>query len=59
LLLLGESFLWSLPFLFVFIGGVFADVFETRFREIAIASVAGLIAAQEVLAILMLRASSS
>ncbi len=26
--------LWSLPFLFTFIGGVFADTFETRYRKL-------------------------
>jgi hypothetical protein len=49
LLACGQSFLWSLPFLFVFIGGVFADVFETGARESAAVAVAGLIVAEVVL----------
>jgi hypothetical protein len=30
----GEPRLWALPFLLTFIGGVFADVLETRHRRI-------------------------
>ena len=30
--------LWALPFLFTFIGGVFADVFETRYRKLFLAT---------------------
>ena len=29
-----QPWLWALPFLFTFIGGVFADVFETRHRKL-------------------------
>ncbi len=30
--------IWALPFLFTFIGGVFADVFETRYRKLFLAT---------------------
>ena len=29
----GESLAWALPFAFVFIGGIFADLLETRWRR--------------------------
>ena len=29
-----EPWLWALPFLFTFVGGVFADVLETRYRKL-------------------------
>jgi hypothetical protein len=32
-----EPWLWALPFLFTFIGGVFADVLETRQRKMFLA----------------------
>src|SRR5260370_36436920 len=32
-----EPWLWALPFLFTFIGGVFADVLETRQRQMFLA----------------------
>jgi hypothetical protein len=28
-----QPWLWALPFLFTFVGGVFADLFETRQRK--------------------------
>ena len=40
--------LWALPFLFTFVGGVFADAFETRQRKLFLAT-AGLIVATEAL----------
>ena len=30
--------IWALPFLFTFVGGVFADVFETRYRKLFLAT---------------------
>lgn len=29
-----RPWLWALPFLFTFLGGVFADIFETRYRKL-------------------------
>lgn len=31
--LISQPWVWSLPFLFTFVGGVFADAFETRWRR--------------------------
>lgn len=38
--------LWALPFLFTFIGGVFADVLETKQRKLFLATTALLVASQ-------------
>ena len=38
--------LWAMPFLFTFIGGVFADALETRHRKLFLATSALIIAAQ-------------
>jgi hypothetical protein len=38
--------LWSLPFLFTFIGGVFADALETQHRKLFLATAAVLVLAQ-------------
>ncbi len=40
--------LWALPFLFTFTGGVFADVLETKHRKLFLATVALVIATQAV-----------
>ena len=40
--------LWALPFLFTFLGGVFADALETRHRKLFLALTGGLLAAQAV-----------
>lgn len=37
---------WSLPFLFIFIGGIFADLLETKYRKWAIAALAVMMAEQ-------------
>jgi hypothetical protein len=37
-----RPWLWALPFLFTFLGGVFADVLESRYRKLFLA-LAGLI----------------
>ncbi len=29
-----RPWLWALPFLFTFLGGVFSDVFESRYRKL-------------------------
>jgi hypothetical protein len=38
--------LWALPFLFTFIGGVFADALETRSRKLFLVLTAAALAAQ-------------
>jgi hypothetical protein len=38
--------LWALPFLFTFIGGVFADALETRYRKLFLALTGAILAAQ-------------
>ena len=40
--------LWALPFLFTFIGGVFADALETRRRKLFLALTGGILAAQAI-----------
>jgi hypothetical protein len=46
--------LWALPFLLTFIGGVFADAFESERRRIFIAAAASLVILQVVICILSL-----
>lgn len=41
-----EPLIWTLPFLFTFVGGIFADLFESNLRKPAIAAAVLLIAAQ-------------
>ena len=48
---------WALPFLFTFIGGVFADALETRQRKLFVALTATLILAQAVLCWMALSAA--
>jgi hypothetical protein len=43
--------LWALPFLLTFLGGVFADALETRQRKLFLAT-AGLLVATQVIACL-------
>ena len=38
--------LWALPFLFTFIGGVFADTLETRYRKLFLVLTGAILAAQ-------------
>jgi hypothetical protein len=38
--------LWALPFLFTFLGGVFADAFETRYRKLFLTLTGSILAAQ-------------
>jgi len=47
--------LWSMPFLFTFIGGVFADALETRHRKLFLAFSAILLFTQATLCFLSLR----
>jgi hypothetical protein len=47
----GSPWLWSLPFLFTFIGGVFADAFESRRRRMAMASAGAIVLLQMALSL--------
>ena len=40
--------MWALPFLFTFLGGVFADALETRYRKLFLVLTAGILAAQAI-----------
>jgi Dolichyl-phosphate-mannose-protein mannosyltransferase len=44
----GSPWLWALPFLLTFVGGVFADAFDTPRRKIALAAAASIVAMQVV-----------
>ena len=46
-----ETWLWALPFLLAFVGGVFADVLETRYRRWFLWITGGLLLAQAALSI--------
>ncbi len=47
----GSPWLWSLPFLLTFVGGVFADAFESPRRRMAMASAGAIICLQLVVAV--------
>ena len=51
-----RPWLWSLPFLFTFLGGVFADALETRQRRLFLALTGGLLLTQAVVCLSMLPA---
>jgi hypothetical protein len=51
----GSPWLWALPFLLTFIGGVFADAFESERRRVFIAAAASLVILQVVICIMSLR----
>ena len=42
----GSPWLWALPFLLTFVGGVFADAFDTPRRKIALAAAGSIVAMQ-------------
>jgi len=46
-----ETWLWALPFLLAFVGGVFADLLETRYRRWFLWITGGLLLAQAALSI--------
>jgi hypothetical protein len=50
----GSPWLWALPFLLTFIGGVFADAFDSQRSRLAIAAAATLVGLQAVLCLLSL-----
>jgi hypothetical protein len=46
--------LWALPFLFTFIGGVFADALETRYRKLFLLLTGTVLAAQAMVCLAVL-----
>src|SRR5579859_3908989 len=50
----GMPLLWALPFLLAFIGGVFADAYETPRGKLAMASAAAILALQAIFCVLSL-----
>jgi len=50
----GTPWLWAIPFLLTFIGGVFADAYESPRRKIALAAASSLVAMQVTLCVLSL-----
>jgi len=48
--------LWALPFLLTFIGGVFADAYETRKGRVAMAAAGGVVVLQAVFCVLSVAA---
>ena len=55
----GTPWLWSLPFLLTFIGGVFADTYEGPRGKLALAAAGAIVLAQAALCLLNLAALSS
>lgn len=50
----GSPWLWSLPFLVTFAGGVFADMYESQRQRLALASAGAIVLLQAVLCVLSL-----
>jgi hypothetical protein len=50
----GTPWLWGIPFLLTFVGGVFADAYETPRSRIAISAAASIVGLQAILSILSL-----
>jgi hypothetical protein len=46
--------LWALPFLFTFVGGVFADALETRQRKLFLGLTGGILLTQAMLCLTLL-----
>jgi hypothetical protein len=53
---ISQPWLWALPFLFTFIGGVFADVLESRQRKMFLALSGTVLLAQAVICVALLPA---
>lgn len=51
-----QPWLWSLPFLFTFIGGVFADALETKYRKLFLALTGTVLVTQAMLCLTVLPA---
>jgi hypothetical protein len=50
----GSPWIWALPFLLTFVGGVFADAFDTPRRRIALAAAGSIVAMQVIFCVLSL-----
>jgi len=50
----GAPWLWALPFLLTFIGGVFADAYESPRRRLAVAAAGAIVVLQVVFCVLSL-----
>lgn len=55
----GSPWLWGLPFVFTFAGGVFADAYEGPRGRLAVAAAGAIVALQAVLCLLSLPALAS
>jgi hypothetical protein len=55
----GSPWLWALPFVFTFAGGVFADVYESPRGRLALAAAGSIVVLQAVVCVLSLRALAS
>jgi hypothetical protein len=53
---ISSPWLWALPFLFTFLGGVFADVLETRYRKMFLVLSGSIVATQALVCISLLPA---
>jgi len=51
-----QPWLWALPFLFTFLGGVFADVLETQYRKMFLALSGTVLLTQAILCLSLLPA---
>ncbi len=49
-----RPWLWALPFLFTFVGGVFADALETRQRKLFLVLTGGILVTQALLCLTVL-----
>jgi hypothetical protein len=50
----GSPWLWAVPFLLTFVGGAFADAYESPRRRIALAAASALVAMQAIFCLLSL-----
>ena len=50
----GAPLLWAMPFLLTFIGGVFADAYETPRRRLALAAAGAVVVLQAIFCVLSL-----
>jgi hypothetical protein len=50
----GTPLLWALPFLLAFVGGVFADAYETPRGRLAVASAGAIVLLQAIFCVLSL-----
>lgn len=50
-----EPWIWALPFVFTFIGGVFADALESKHRKLFLGLTASIVVCQAILSVITLR----